>query len=187
LFNDNQKLSPPLSREHYPVKRSKSVGRTASGRHSPNETTAHESKLSFKGSTVSKANNVRNATESTGSTKSERSKSAHRVNWHSPQTVPSVDTCAIEVKYKEIRCEEYRSGDKFDKFLITIPLHSFVGQLFINVGGRKGLSMRIPENVTPGETVVLIAPKSLRHSLGKISETSMTDECTERSVYSDNV
>jgi hypothetical protein len=106
---------------------------------------------------------------------------------HSPPTVPPIDTFAIEVRYKEIYCEEYQPGDKFDKFMITMPRNAVAGRMIKNIGGRRDLSIRIPDDVGPGEKVILIAPKA--EPLDLMRERGFSDACTEESMSlcSDNI
>jgi hypothetical protein len=60
----------------------------------------------------------------------------------------------------EIHAREWKEGCKSTKFVMKVPVDAEPGALITNIGGRKNMSLRLPEYVYPGETVILIAPES---------------------------
>jgi hypothetical protein len=67
------------------------------------------------------------------------------------------DFC-VRIDPVEVYTQEWKDGDVPVRYFMTVPNYAVAGLVIENVGGRKNLSIKIPETVFPGETIVIIAP-----------------------------
>ena len=57
---------------------------------------------------------------------------------------------------REIYTLEFKKGDNPRKFIMHLPVEIKPGELIENIGGES-MSVRIPDDITPGEKVILVA------------------------------
>ena len=62
---------------------------------------------------------------------------------------------------REIKAIEFRDGDVPSRYPYTIPSDALSGQLIPVALSGRDFTIRIPDYVRPGETVIVIAPASL--------------------------
>jgi hypothetical protein len=60
------------------------------------------------------------------------------------------------VGLREIYTLEFKKGDNPRKFIMHLPVEIKPGELIENIGGEH-MSVRIPDDITPGEKVILVA------------------------------
>lgn len=87
-----------------------------------------------------------------------------------------------KVSYNRLYCQEYSEEYTTVQFLMKIPLGTRPGQVIINIGGRSDCSVKLPDYVQPGETVVLIARGELKRVVSGASSASTATCATDGSV-----
>lgn len=73
---------------------------------------------------------------------------------------------------REVYTVEFKPGDSPMRFKMKVPWTAVSGQLILNLGGQRDMSLFIPRDVEPGDTIIVVAPRRKRKSSDTESATS---------------
>lgn len=57
--------------------------------------------------------------------------------------------------YRKVQTMEYREGMESIQFMMTVPMLAIPGQIIVNVGGRRDISVKLPRDIRPGQNRLL--------------------------------
>ena len=87
-----------------------------------------------------------------------------------------------KVSYNRLYCQEYSEEYTTVQFLMKVPLGTRPGQVIVNIGGRPDCSIKLPDYIYPGETVVLIARGGQKRVVSGASSASTATCATDGSI-----
>lgn len=76
----------------------------------------------------------------------------------------------------EVYSCEFEDGDEEVRFRMVIPSYGTPGKVITNVGGKPEISMIVPDDLSPGDEIILVVPGEKKRNSSKSYGTAATTE-----------